>query len=61
MSSLVTGLSNPLPAVFRENWEEENRRARGAESLSEKKAISRAQRGKTETLAEQAFSPAERT
>ncbi len=40
MSSLVTGRSNPLPRsfFFTDPWEEENGRARGAESLSEKKA-----------------------
>ncbi len=40
MSSLVTGCSNPLHAVFflTDLWEEENWRARGVESLSEKKA-----------------------
>ncbi len=40
-SSLVTGCSNPLPRCFflTGPWEEENGRARGAESLSGKKAI----------------------
>ncbi len=41
MSSLFTGCSNPLPRCFflTGPWEEENGRARGAESLSEVKAI----------------------
>ncbi len=40
-SSLVTGCSNHLPRCFflTGPWEEENGRGRGAESLSEKKAI----------------------